>query len=63
MNERANRLKMRLAIARQAIADLQDESKIKTEAERLELMKLVERLTSGKPAKTGPRRKKHTVFD
>jgi len=60
--EKANRLKMRLAMARQAIADL--ESKELTTAQRICLMKMVERLTAGKYIKPGPTRaKKQGVFD
>lgn len=47
--DRDSRLKMRLALARQAIADLADETIAKTPNERLELMRLIERLTVGKP--------------
>lgn len=59
--DRKNRLKMRLAMARQAIADL--ESKELTAEQRIELMKMVERLTNTRYIKPGPNNKKRGVFD
>jgi hypothetical protein len=50
---------LRLAIARQAVKDLEDQGITRTVQERLELMKLVERLTHGKKPRKPPRK---TVF-
>jgi hypothetical protein len=50
---------MRLAIARQALRDLEDHSMPRTPEERMELMKLIERLTRGRKLRKSP---KKTVF-
>jgi hypothetical protein len=59
-NAGSTRIKLRLAIARQALAELQDTGLLLSPEDRLERMKLIERLTTGKRTKKAH---KHGAFD